>query len=267
MLQAPNPLLQAVKNHVLFRFIPDDFRHGQIRFRVVAPDTRERPIFHIQHGKIKTKLQLIIEGNGVFRPVLRFVVGAAFALQDSRLPIFLAGVPPVNVGQGIGVVSVLVQESVVRDQVSRLLLKPVGGDGLQQVPHLQLVLVAFDRGFHPPLLDEPQLQGCGPGGQAEDGCHIAAPYGVGDISFRPVGPALQPAVVGHAGAVAEDDGFCHQYSTPFARSYSSHRKVRARARDSATANSLLSGAWSQLKKKGISCMARNTSWAVAGPPP
>ena len=161
----------------------------------------------------------------------------------------------------------LVQVGVICHQVSRLLLKPVGGDGLQQVAHLHLLLVAFYRCLHFPLLDEPKLQGRGPGGQAEDGSHIAAPYGVGDISFRPVGPALQPAVVGHAGAVAEDDGFCHQYSTPFARSYSSHRKVRARARDSATANSLLSGAWSQLKKKGISCMARNTSWAVAGQPP
>ena len=218
MLQAPDPLLQALKNHVLFRLIPDDFRHGQVRPGVVAPDTGEGAVLHIQHCQVKAKLELVIEGDGVVRPILRFVVGAAFALQDSRLPIFLAGVPPVDVGQGIGVVSVLVQESVVRDQVSRLLLKPVGGDGLQQVAHLQLVLVAFDRGFHPPLLDEPQLQGCGPGGQAEDGCHIAAPYGVGDVPLGTVGPALQPAVVGHAGAVAEDDGRRHQYSTPFARS-------------------------------------------------
>ena len=218
MLQAPDPLLQALKNHVLFRFIPDDFRHGQVRFRVVAPNTGKGAVLHIQHCQVKPQLQLVIEGNGIVCPVLRFVVGAAFALQDSRLPIFLAGVPPVNVGQGIGVVSMLVQESVVRDQVSRLLLKPVGGDGLQQVAHLQLVLVAFDRGFPPSFLGEPQLQGRGPGGQAKDGGHIAAPYGVGDVPFRPMGPALQPAVVGHTGAVAENDGRRHQYSTPFARS-------------------------------------------------
>ena len=218
VLQAPDPLLQALKNHVLFRLIPDDFRHGQICFRVVAPDTGESAVLHIQHCQVKPQLQFIIEGDGVLRPIPRLVVGAAFALQDARFSIFLAGIPPVDVGQGIGVIRMLVQVGVVCDQVSRLFLEPVGGDGLQQVAHLQLVLVAFDRGFHPPLLDEPQLQGCGPGGQAENGCHIAAPYGVGDISFRPVGPALQPAVVGHTGAVAEDDGRRHQYSTPFARS-------------------------------------------------
>ena len=130
MLQAPDPLLQALKNHVLFRLIPDDFRHGQVRFRVVAPNTGKGAVLHIQYCQVKAQLQLVIEGDGVVRPILRFVVGAAFALQDSRLPIFLAGVPPVNVGQGIGVVSMLVQVGVICDQVSRLLLKPVGGDGL-----------------------------------------------------------------------------------------------------------------------------------------
>ena len=130
MLQAPNPLLQAVEDHVFFRFIPDDFRHGQICPGVVAPNTGKGAVLHIQYCQVKAQLQLVIEGDGVVRPILRFVVGAAFALQDSRLPIFLAGVPPVNVGQGIGVVSMLVQVGVICDQVSRLLLKPVGGDGL-----------------------------------------------------------------------------------------------------------------------------------------
>ena len=91
MLQAPDPLLQALKNHVLFRFIPDDFRHGQIRPGVVAPDTGESAVLHIQHGQVKAKLELVIEGDGVLRPILRFVVGAAFTLQDSRLPILVAG--------------------------------------------------------------------------------------------------------------------------------------------------------------------------------
>ena len=114
-------------------------------------------------------------------------------------------------------ICVLVEERVVLHQAAGFLPEPVGGDGLQQVAHGQLVGVCLWRGFYPPFFDEPQLQRRLPGRHPEDGCHIAAPYGIGDVPFGPVGAVLQPAVVGQAGTVAENVWLRHQETPPFGK--------------------------------------------------
>ena len=141
------------------------------------------------------------------------------------------------------------------------------GDGFQKMAHLELQGVCLDGGLHAALFDHPELQRRRPGRDAEDRGDIAAADGVLDISLGAMGAALKPALVAHARGIAENDRGGHQYSTAFARSYSFQLSVKALAMFSSRAKSLLSGAPEVFTMKGISCMARNTSWAVAAPPP
>ena len=170
--------------------------------RVVAPECGEGPILQIQHGQVETELKFVIDGVSIICPILCLVVGQGLTLQDTGLPILLAGVAPVDISQCIRKVRMLIEVVVIGDGVSRPLGIEMRGNRLQHVPHLQLVGVGRRLARHTPLLHHPQFQrGC-PRRQAEYHCHITATNRVLNIALRPVLPAFQPPLSRHARTVA-----------------------------------------------------------------
>ena len=155
------------------------------------------------HSKVETELEFVVQGDRIVHPVFRFVIGAAFAFQNAGLTIAGPLIPPIKIGQSIGVVCVLIQPLVVVDVVAAFLCIPVCRYRFEQMPHLQLVCIVFRLGLHAPLFDHPQLQRGRPRRHAEYGCHIASADGVGDIALGAMHTAFQPAVIAHSGGVAK----------------------------------------------------------------
>ena len=157
----------------------------------------------IRYGKVEPELKFIVQRDRIVRPIFRFVIGTAFAFQDAGLAITGPLIPPVKIGQSVGMVCVLIQPFVIIDVVTAFLRIPVCRYRFEQMPHLQLVCIVFRLGLHTPLFDHPQLQRCCPRGHAENGCHIASTDCVGNITFGTVHTAFQPAVIAHSGSVAK----------------------------------------------------------------
>ena len=94
-------------------------------------------------AKVETELEFVVQGDRIVHPVFRFVIGAAFAFQNAGLTIAGPLIPPIKIGQSIGVVCVLIQPLVVVDVVAAFLCIPVCRYRFEQMPHLQLVCIVF----------------------------------------------------------------------------------------------------------------------------
>uniref|UniRef100_UPI0040566C5F hypothetical protein n=1 Tax=Acetatifactor sp. TaxID=1872090 RepID=UPI0040566C5F len=73
----PDPFVQSLKDHILHCSVPFNLRHCQINFGIISPDTGEGTMLNIRYRKIKPKLQLIINWNGIICPTVSFVIGTA----------------------------------------------------------------------------------------------------------------------------------------------------------------------------------------------
>ena len=158
MFKAPDPFIQPLEYHVLFDKITLDFRHCQIVGRIIPPEARERPVLDVCYSEVEAELEFIVQGDRVVCPVFRFVIGAAFAFQNAGLTIAGPLIPPVKIGQSVGMVCVLVQPLVIVDVVAAFLCIPVCRNRFEQMSHLQLVGIVFGFWLHAPLFDHPQFQ-------------------------------------------------------------------------------------------------------------
>lgn len=61
MLQTPDPLVQALENHILLGLIPDDIRCGQIVIGVVSPDSAKCADIDVCDSQVKTQLKLVVQ--------------------------------------------------------------------------------------------------------------------------------------------------------------------------------------------------------------
>ena len=202
MLKAPYPFVETLENHIFLGFIPGDIRNCQVVVRVVSPDCGERTDVDISNGQVETQLQFIVQRNGTIAPLACFMIGTAFALQDTGLSVRGTLKTPIEVGKRIRMVCVLVQVRVLIHAVSGFLGIPMCCDRFKQMPHLKLIGVAFCWRLHPSLFDHPQLQRRCPRGDPEDGCHITAADCIRDFTGRSVHTGRQPLGVGHSGSIA-----------------------------------------------------------------
>ena len=155
MLQAPNPFLKPLEDHILLGSVTGKRRHCQIMFRIVSPNSRKRANLHIRHSQIEAKLQLIVDGIGIVSPISGFVIGAAFALQNAGSIVLLTGKAAVKVRKSPRVICVLIHIGIVIDRIAGFLLIPIGRDRFQKMTHHQLLLIGFHRRLHPSLFDHP----------------------------------------------------------------------------------------------------------------
>ena len=203
MLQAPDPFIQALEDHILFCPIAGKRWHCQIVFRIVPPDRRECADLHIRYRQIEPKLQLIVDRKCALGPVPSFVVGAAFAFQNAGCIILLTHEAAVKVRKRPRMIRMLIQIGVIIDHIAGFLLIPIGGNRLQKMTHHQLVLIGLYRCLHPPLFNHPQFQRCCPWRNAKNGSYITSADGIRYRSFRAVGTAFQPTLVGHTGGITQ----------------------------------------------------------------
>ena len=78
--KAPDPFIQTLKDHVLHSRVALDFRHCQISFGIIAPDTGKGTMLNIGHRQIETQLELVIQGHRIIHPAVSFMVCTALAL-------------------------------------------------------------------------------------------------------------------------------------------------------------------------------------------
>ena len=128
MLKAPYPFIEPLENHIFLGFIPGDIRNRQVVVWVVSPDCGERTDIDIGNGQVETQLQFIVQRNGTIVPLACFMIGAALALQDTRLSVRGTLKTPIEVGKRIWVVCVLVQICVLIHTVAGFLGIPMRCD-------------------------------------------------------------------------------------------------------------------------------------------
>ena len=128
VFQTPYPLIEPLENHIFLCSIPGDIRYCQVIVWVVSPDCGERTNVDISNGQIETQLQFIVQRNGTIVPLACFMIGAALALQDTRLSVRGTLKTPIEVGKRIWVVCVLVQICVLIHTVAGFLGIPMRCD-------------------------------------------------------------------------------------------------------------------------------------------
>ena len=203
MLQAPDPLVQTLKNHIFHGSVPFDLGHCQINFGIVSPNAGKCAMLYVCYGQIKAKLQFIINWNSIIRPTVSFVISTAFAFENARLAVSLPFKTPVKIGQSVRMICMLIESGIFIDVVTGLMRIPVSGNRFQKVSHLKLICIGFFRRFHAAFFDKPQLQRCCPGRYTENGCDITASDGIRDIPFRAVHTAFEPPIVAHTGGITQ----------------------------------------------------------------
>ena len=213
MTQTPDPPVQLLKNDILFALFPLDVGHSQVVLRVVAPKRRESPVLFIQYRKIVAKLNFVVDWDSSVSPVFCLVICQGFALQNTAFAVILPRVAPVNIGESVFQISMLIEIVVIRDDIARPPGVKVRCNRLQHMSHSQLVGVRGRLRLHAPLFDHPKFQGCRPRRQTEDNGNIAAANGILNISLRTVRPAFQPSRSRHTCAVAQNIRCSHYHFT------------------------------------------------------